>query len=262
MNLKEKRPLIFFDCETTGVNLSKDKIVQIAIVKVDLVAKKVQKVSWMFNPGVPIPKVTTDIHGITNEMVADKPKFESAADAIMSLLKSGVPAGYNINTFDIPLVKRELSDAGKDISFMNKTTFETLDVFKIVKKLYKRSLSDMYLRYTGKELDSAHDALADTMGAYELLASMLKQEETIPDTVKGINEFYFDEKFDSVKKADIAGKLAFDDKGRVIFNFGKHFGELVGKKDQDIISYAMWIINSPDKFAKETIEMVKKEINN
>ena len=260
MNLKEERPLIFFDCETTGVNMSKDKIIQLAVVSVNLVTKKMSKKSWMFNPGMPIPKESTEIHGITDAMVANSPKFSSVAKEIIELMKSGIPAGYNINTFDIPLVKRELFECGEDISFMNEASFVTLDVFKIIKKLYARSLGEMYLRYTGKELNSAHDAMADTMASYELLACMLKQEDSVPDTVKGINDFYYDEKWDSLKKADVTGKLVYDKDGVLTYNFGKCKGKPVGDKDEDVASYALWVINSPDKFAADTIQLIRNEI--
>lgn len=259
MNFKTEKPLGFFDCETTGVDLGKDKIVSIALVTVDLVKKKMKKKSFMFNPGFPIPKEATDIHGITDEMVKDCPSFEENNTDIAEFLNTHIPAGYNINTFDIPLVKRELMESGIDVSFMNEPTFKTVDIFRIVKKLYKRSLSDMYLRYTGKELSESHDALADTIATYELMVNMFKQED-LPDNVDALNEFYYDEKFDSIKRADISGKLIFNKDGKVVYNFGKHKGKLVSDPDEDIRGYADWIMKSPDKFTEEVIQIIKKEV--
>lgn len=260
MRLKSEQPIIYFDCETTGLNLGTDKIIQLAVVKVDLNTKKIVKKKWMFNPDMPIPKEATEIHGITNEMVSDSPRFKFFAEEIVELLKSGIPAGYNINTYDLPLIKRELLEADQDVSFMNTDSFVTLDLFRIVKQLFPRNLGDVYKRYTGKDLDESHDALADTMACVELTSAMMQQEGSIPDTILEINKFYYDPKFDDVRKADITGKLTYNPEGEVVFNFGKFKDKLVRDKDPDIQSYCVWIINSPDKFAKDTIDIIKTEM--
>lgn len=256
MKLKAEKPLAFFDTETTGVDLGKDKIISLAIVIIDFERNKMKKKYYIFNPMIPISKEASEINGFYNENVEDKPPFKVCAEDILEIMQNCIPVGYNINTFDIPILKREFIEAGLDVSFMNEPTFKTLDVFRIVKKLYQRSLSDMYKRYTGKDLEDSHDALADTMAVYELLANMLKKEE-LPDNLDDMIKFYYDEKFDSIKRADVAGKLIFNEEGKIVYNFGKNKGMLVS--DDTIKDYAEWIVSSPDKFSEEVIQIIKKE---
>lgn len=242
--------IVFIDCETTGVDVGKDKIVQVAAVRFNPETKKIAKKVWMINPQMPIPQGAINIHGITDEMVKDAPIFSEVAIEIKNALRGNVLAGYNINTFDIPLLRRELYEADCVME-----EHETIDVFRIVKKLFPRNLKDMYERYTGKSAEGSHDAFNDCVHAFELLECLV-EKENIPDSVGGLNEYYFDEKIDLLKFYDSTGKIVVDFKGSLYFNFGKHKGELVAEHKD----YAMWMIGSPDLFPKDTIEIVKTAI--
>ena len=244
------KKIVFIDCETTGVDVGKDKIVQVAAVRFNPETGKVSKKVWLVNPGIPIPEGAMAIHGITDEMVKDAPSFGEIAIEIDTALNGSVLAGYNINTFDIPLLRREFFDAK-----YTWRDYETIDVFRIVKVLFSRTLGAMYERYTGKSAEGSHDAFNDCVHAFELLGCMLEQDN-LPASVQGLNEFYYDEKIDKLKPFDSTGKIVIDEHGMLLYNFGKHKGkQIVEEKD-----YAKWMINSNDMFPKDTIEIIKKEL--
>jgi DNA polymerase-3 subunit epsilon len=250
---QQDKTLVWLDLETTGVDISTDKIVQVAAIRVSPNGK-IAKRTWMVNPGIPIPPAATEIHGITDEMVKDEPTFDRIASTIATAISDHVICGYNIDRFDLPLLRREMYEAG--VRFHKDQDTETLDVMKLVGKLFSRKLGAMYERYTGEELVGGHDAYEDAKATMILLNAMIKQEDSVPESIKGIQDFYYDEKRDQNNHYDCVGKLIKDDQGRVCYNFGAHKGKPV---DQEV-SYAKWMIGKAKDFPKDTIEIVKTEI--
>jgi DNA polymerase III subunit epsilon len=245
--------LVWIDLETTGVDISTDKIVQVAAIRVKPNGK-IAKKTWLVNPGIPIPAEATAIHGITDEMVKDQPTFDRIAQTVASAIGEHVICGYNIDRFDLPLLRREMYDGG--VRFHKDHETVTLDVMKLVGKLFSRKLGAMYERYVGEELVDSHDAYEDAKATMILLGEMIKQEEGVPQDLKGIKEFYYDEKRDKNNHYDSVGKLIKDDQGRICFNFGAHKGKPVDTEP----SYAKWMIGKAKDFPADTIEIVKTEI--
>jgi DNA polymerase-3 subunit epsilon len=251
---QQDETLVWLDLETTGVDVSKDKIVQVAAIRVKPDGK-IAKRTWLVNPEMPIPPAATEIHGITDEMVKDEPNFKSIAQTVATAISDHVVCGYNIDRFDLPLLRREMYDAG--VRFHKDQDTVTLDVMKLVNKLFSRKLGAMYERFVGEELVDSHDAYEDAKATMILLGAMIKKEESIPTDLKGIREFYFDENRDKNNHYDAVGKLIKNEKDQICFNFGAHKGKPV--RDEE--SYARWMINKKDNFPKDTIEIVKTEIN-
>ena len=156
MNLKINKPICFFDLETTGVNVSTDRIIEISILKV-LPNGNRQSMTWLVNPGIKIPKEATNIHGIDNEMVMNEPNFNDIAPDVMSMINNCDLAGYNSDKFDIPLLAEELLRAEIDFNLDN---IMTIDVQNIFHKMEQRTLTAAYQFYCGKILDNAHSSLS------------------------------------------------------------------------------------------------------
>lgn len=235
MKLNLSKPLVFFDLETTGINTATDKIVQISIIKVYPDGKE-EEHNFYVNPERPIPAEITAIHGITNEMVKDKPVFKELAPKIVEIINGSDLAGYNSNRFDIPLLSEELLRADMDVDF-TKTRF--VDVQNIFYKKEPRTLIAAYKFYCQKNLENAHDSSADTMATYEILKSQLERYDDLENNVDFLSEFSEQRKF-----ADLAGFIAYDDNNREKFTFGKYKGRLVEdilEKDQ---GYFGWIMKA------------------
>ena len=246
----EEKPIVWIDIETTGVSLAKDEIVQLAAVRITPEGKQVTK-KWLIKPSIEIPEEATEIHGITNEMVKDCAPFKSLASTIRSILKDNIIAGYNIDKFDIPILKRQIHEEGY---FIESWELETLDVFKLVKVLFSRKLGDVYKRETGKELEDSHDAYADAIGAKVLLDALINNHK-LPSDIPGVKELY-KELNDDKNFCDSLGKLYECEKGIIRFNFGKHKDDPVHEHKD----YAKWMINNAKDFAKDTITVVKEQI--
>ena len=243
----EFKNIVFFDLETTGVDVSQDRIVQICIIKFDENGEKVVKEA-IVNPTVKIPKEASDVHGITDEMVKDKPKFKQIAKDIAEFIGPCDIAGYNSDRFDIPLLLEELSRAGVvlDTSCRN-----YVDVMKLEAYLNPRTLSAVYERYFGEELDGAHDATVDVNATISVLEKQLKRPEMEECYVPGsIDQLLQGDK----KRVDFGGKLYKKD-GEIYYNFGKHKDCRV--KDQ--LGYAEWMLNG--QFSRETKMVLSKIIN-
>ena len=164
MELNLTRPICFFDLETTGTDVSRDRIVEISVLKVYPNGNRESK-TWLVNPTVPIPPASTDIHGISDAMVAQAPTFKELARQIHTMIKDSDLAGYNSDRFDIPLLAEELLRAGVDFDLKNRVT---VDVQTIFHKMEQRTLSAAYKFYCKKSLDNAHSAEADTTATYEI----------------------------------------------------------------------------------------------
>lgn len=235
MDLKLTKPICFFDLEATGMNLAKDRIVEISILKIFPNGNRESK-TWLVNPEMEIPEEVIAIHGITNEKVASEPTFKQLAPQIHEMIKNCDLGGYNSNRFDIPLLVEEMLRVGVDFDLKNVVS---VDVQTIFHKKEQRTLSAAYKFYCGKELEDAHTAEADTNATYEVLKSQLDKYEDLNNDIGWLGEF-------SKRKncADFAGFIAFDKNGLEVFGFGKYKGKNVEKVFEDEPGYYGWIQNA------------------
>ncbi len=255
MELKLSRPICFFDLETTGVNVAKDRIVEISILKVFPNGNKESK-TWLVNPTIPIPAVTTAIHGISDEKVKDEPTFKELASQINQMIADSDLAGYNSNKFDIPLLAEEFLRA--DIDFdMDKR--QAVDIQNIFHKKEQRTLSAAYKFYCDKELINAHSASADTEATYEILKAQLDRYDDLENDTKFLSEFSTQRKI-----ADFAGFLHFNKEGKEIFGFGKHKGKLVEDVLEQEPGYFSWLQNADfPLYTKKVLTAIKlRNFNN
>ena len=217
MKLQLTRSIAFIDLETTGINISTDKIVEIAIVKVSPDGTKQVK-RKLINPQMPIPAAATEIHGINDAMVKDAPTFKQAANEIKQFIDNCDLGGYNSNRFDIPLLIEEFLRAGMEFSIEGK---KFVDVQKVFHLMEQRTLTAAYKFYCNKQLDGAHGAEADVVATWEVLEAQVERYPQIGNTVESIVKFTGEDDI-----VDFARRM-IKDKGVEIFNFGKHKGKPV-----------------------------------
>ena len=217
MDLKLKRPLIFFDLETTGVNVTHDRIVEISVVKVNPDNSIVER-TRRINPGCHIPEEATAIHHSSDADVADCPTFRQIAHSLQEFMSGCDIAGFNSNRFDVPMLAEEFYRAGIAFDF-SKCRF--IDVQTIFHKKEQRTLVAAYRFYCDKDLDGAHSANADTMATYEVLKAQLDRYPDLENDVDALSTFSSQN-----NNVDLMGRLVYDDKGREVINFGKHKGRL------------------------------------
>ena len=235
MELKLTRPICFFDLETTGTNLAKDRIVEIAILKIFPNGNRESK-SWLVNPEMKIPDEVVAIHGISNEKVANEPTFSQLAPTINEMIKGCDLGGYNSNRFDIPLLVEELLRSGIDFEMKNTLS---VDVQTIFHKMEQRTLSAAYQFYCGKNLEGAHSAEADTHATYEVLKSQINKYEELTNDIAALAKFS-----ERNKCADFAGFVSYDKNGAEVFSFGKYKGKNVEKVFEEEPGYFGWIQNA------------------
>lgn len=235
MELKLKNPICFFDLETTGIDVANDRIVEIAILKVYPNGNKESK-TWLVNPEMPIPPHISEIHGITDDKVANEPNFKALSKEIYNMIKDSDLAGYNSDRFDIPLLAEELLRADIDFDMKSRVS---IDVQTIFHKMEKRTLSAAYKFYCGKELEGAHGAEVDTNATYEVLKSQLDRYEELENDVRKLSEFTTRKKM-----ADFAGFIIYDKDDEEIFSFGKHKGKKVEVVLEEEPGYFGWILNA------------------
>ncbi len=234
MELNLKNPLIFFDLETTGINITKDKIVEISYIKIYPNGKKETK-TLRINPGMPIPPESTQIHHITDADVANAPTFKEVAKELANTFEGCDVAGFNSNRFDLPLLSQEFLNAGVDVDFSRR---KFIDVQTIYHKMEQRNLSAAYKFYCGKNLEDAHSALADTAATYEVLKAQLDKYPNLENSVDFLAKFSTQN-----KNVDLAGRIIYNDKGVEVFNFGKYKGNSVEEVLQHDTGYYGWIMN-------------------
>lgn len=215
-NLNLKRPIIFFDLETTGTDIMLDRIVQIAALRMNPDGTRVEK-NILINPDRSIPKDASDVHGITNEMVEGLPKFEKYAVSIKSFFTDCDLGGYNSNRFDVPLLMQELNRCGLTLDVSN---ISLVDVMQIETKINPRTLGAVYQRYTGKVLENAHDALADVLATAEILEKQLLTEDL--ENMDSFEELDLFSQGDS-PRVDVSGKLCKSG-DEICWTFGKNKG--------------------------------------
>ena len=241
MKLKLTRPLVFFDLETTGTNITHDRIVEISIVKLRPDGTVVER-SRRLNPEMPIPAEATAVHHITDDDVAGEPTFRQVAASLSKLLQGCDIAGFNSNRFDIPLLDQEFHRAGVDFD-LNGVRF--VDVQTIYHKKEPRTLVAAYRYYCGKELEEAHSALADTRATMEVLMAQLDIYDDLPVELDGLSEFA-----NPNRNVDLLGRLIYDDNKREVINFGKYKGRLAEEVLASDPGYYNWIMQGD--FAQNT----------
>jgi len=232
MPLQLKRPLVFIDLETTGVNLSTDRIVEIAIVKLAPDGSRAIK-QKILNPQMPIPKNSSAIHGITDEKVKDAPTFKQVSNELKQFIEDADLSGYNSNRFDIPMLMEEFLRAGVTIDMTNR---RMLDVQHIFHMMEKRTLGAAYKFYCEKELHDAHSAEADAAATWEILEAQLTRYEHLGNTLDTILQFTGEERF-----VDFARRFIMDNDIEV-FNFGKHKGRPVSDVLKAEPQYYDWMM--------------------
>ncbi|WP_445954924.1 exonuclease domain-containing protein [Yeosuana sp.] len=255
MNLNLTKPICFFDLETTGVNITTDRIVEIAILKVFPNGKEESK-TWLVNPEMIIPKEVIEIHGITNEDVADKPTFKEIAKDVYNMIKDSDLGGFNSNRFDIPLLAEEMLRAEIDFDMKNRLA---IDVQTIFHKMEQRTLTAAYKFYCDKNLEGAHGAEADTNATYEVLKAQIAKYDAIENDTKFLAEFSSRKQF-----ADFAGFISYNKKGEECFSFGKHKGKLVTDVLEKEPGYFGWLLNADfPLYTKKVLTAIKlRNFNN
>ena len=234
MELNVKNPLVFFDLETTGIDMVNDRIVEICILKVFPDGRTEVKTRRV-NPTIPIPAQATAIHGITNEDVKDCPTFKEIAKSLVQLIEGCDFAGYNSNKFDLPLLAEEFIRAGIDFD-LKKRKF--IDVQTIFHKMEQRTLVAAYKFYCDKDLDNAHSAEADTVATYEVLKAQLDRYPELKNDIDFLSDFSA-----KTRNVDFAGRIVLNDKDVEVFNFGKHRGRPVVEVLETEPGYYAWMMN-------------------
>lgn len=255
MSLNLTKPICFFDLETTGVNITNDRVVEISILKVFPNGNKESK-TWLVNPEMPIPAVVSAIHGVTDERVANEPTFKQLAPEINAMIKDADLAGFNSNRFDIPLLAEEMLRADFDFDMKGRVA---VDVQTIFHKMEQRTLGAAYKFYCDKSLENAHTAEADTLATYEVLKAQVERYDELENDTKFLAEFSSRKKF-----ADFAGFISYDKEGKEVFSFGKHKGKLVTEVLDKEPGYFGWLLNADfPLYTKKVLTAIKlRALNN
>lgn len=267
MDFKLDRPLIFFDLETTGLNVGKDKIVEISMLKVMPDGTEISRTK-LVNPKMPIPEECTAIHGIADEDVCNKPSFDELADDLLDFIGDADLAGFNSNKFDVPLLVEEFLRCGKHFDLRNRYL---IDVQNIFHKMEPRNLVAAYKFYCNGDLTDAHHASADTKATYEVLKAQLSKydgvEYTDPHTkrksvpvqnnVKALSAFTRER-----PTVDLAGHIVMDSNQHPAFNFGKHKGKAVADVFRIEPAYYDWMMKADfPLYTKEIITQIYHEVS-
>lgn len=232
MKLNLKRPVIFFDLETTGTNVTNDRIVEISLIKVNPDGSEVER-TRRINPGCPIPAEATAVHHITDGDVADCPRFKQIAASLAEMFTGCDIAGFNSNRFDIPMLDEEFRRAGIQFDF-SRARF--IDVQTIFHKKEQRTLVAAYRFYCDKDLEAAHSANADTRATYEVLMAQLDRYDDLPNDIDKLSDFSSQN-----RNVDLMGRLIYDEQDRKIINFGKYKGREASEVLRRDPGYYNWI---------------------
>ena len=256
------RDLVFFDLETTGLNVIRDRIVQIALVKLLRNGDPPAELSTLVNPGIPISEESMAVHGITPKDLANKPTFRQLAQKIWDFIGPADLAGYNSNRFDVPMLMEEFARVGMEFDISKR---RLIDVQRIFYKMEPRTLKAAYRLYCGKELTDAHDALADVRATIEVFQGQLTAYEgkdlldeegnLIPAPIKNdmqaLHDFTNDLNF-----LDATQKLRVQPDGTVVFNFGKYMGQPVREVLAKDKNYYYWMLEK--EFSSQVKQIIKQ----
>src|SRR5690625_1967706 len=250
IQLKLKNPIVFFDLETTGLKIGKDKIVEIAILKINPNQSR-EEYYTRINPGMPIPKESSEIHGITDEDVKDCPTFREIAHKIKDFIGTSDLAGFNSNRFDIPFLVEEFYQNGIEVDFKKR---KMIDVQQIFHKKEKRTLEAAYQFYCNKTLDNAHNALVDTVATYEVLLGQLDKYDDLENDMEFLHQLSNDSKLVDYNRA-----FVYNDNDQIVFNFGKHKNKTVESVLKKEPQYYDWMMQAD--FPQDTKKELQKIYN-
>ncbi len=257
MSLNLKRPLAIFDLETTGLNITKDRIVEIGIIKVYPDGTE-EKFSRRVNPEIPIPLETSLIHGIYDLDIVNEPTFKEIAEELVVFIGDSDLAGYNSNKFDIPVLSEELLRVGNNFDVSNR---KFIDVQNIFHKMEQRTLAAAYLFYCNKSIENAHNALADTSATWEVLKAQVLKYENLEKNIDYLSDF---SKAGNYNLLDFAGRIAINEDGEAMYNFGKNKGKTIKEISISEPGYYGWMLNADfplytKQCLKKEMERIKKE---
>ncbi len=246
MKLNLRTPLCFFDLETTGINITQDRIIEIAVIKMMPDGQIVRKAN-ILNPTIPIPESSSAIHGLREEDVKDRPTFKEVAKDYARFFEGADLAGFNILKFDIPMLVEEFLRAGVDFDYSRKRIIDAQKIFHLMEK---RTLSAAYRFYVNKEIQNSHTAEADTEATMEVLIAQVEKYEGM-DVTDGLNnkigEIRNDmdalNKITATNLVDLGGRMVVNDQGQEVFNFGKHKNKVVTEILKQEPSYYDWMMN-------------------
>ncbi len=247
MELNLKNDICFFDIESTGLNVIKDKILQLAIIKLRSDGSPQEELCLLINPGIPISEEAMGIHGITPKDLANKPLFHQVSQQIFDFIGDSDLAGYNCHRFDVPMLMEEFARVGLDFSIDHR---KVIDVQRIFYKMEPRTLKAAVRFYCNKDLEDAHDALNDVKATIDVLKGQLDKYEgkllldddgnettvAVENDVKKLHEFTND-----LKTIDGTQRLKYNEQGEIVFNFGKYSGQTVTKVFKEDKNYYYWI---------------------
>lgn len=250
LKLNLERPLIFFDLETTGTNITSDRIVELSYIKIHPDGRE-ERESLRINPGIKIPAESTAVHHISDEDVKDAPHFSEKADHLNSVFENCDLAGFNSNKFDIPLLMEEFARCRINFQLSGR---RLIDVQNIFHKMEQRTLVAAYKFYCGKELTGAHSAMADTEATYEVLLNQIEKYDELDNNIASLS------KFSTLgRNIDLAARFILNDKDEPIFNFGKYKGTKVTDIFRKDPSYYNWMLEGD--FSKNTKdELIKMKV--
>ena len=253
MNATLKNPLCVFDLETTGLQVTKDRIVQIAALKIHPNGKQ-EELNLVVNPEMEIPQEVIDIHGITNELAKKAPTFRELAEEIKSFFGDSDLAGYNSNKFDIPVLAEEFLRVKIEFDLTQRAF---IDVQNIFHKMEQRTLVAAYKFYCKKNLENAHDAMNDTRATWEVLEKQIEKYKLKPD-VPSLAEL---SRAGNHKILDMAGRIAINSKGEIIYNFGKHNGKTIESVAKTEPGYYGWMLEADfPLYTKSVLRKAMEEI--
>lgn len=246
MKLNLRNPICFFDLETTGVNITHDRIIEIAVIKV-MPNGEVHRKTNLLNPGIPIPPESSVFHGIYDEDVKDKPTFKEVAKEYAKFIEGADLSGFSILKMDVPMLVEEFLRAGVDFDYQRK---KIIDAQKIFHLMEKRTLSAAYRFYINKELQESHTAEADAEASMEVLLAQVEKydgQDVTDISGKKIGEIKNDmevlSKLTAADMVDLAGRMIKNEKGEEIFNFGKHKSKKVTAVLKEEPAYYDWMMN-------------------
>lgn len=252
MNIKLEKPLAVFDLEATGLNITQDRIVEIAVIKINPDGSR-ETYHKRINPECHIPEEVSAIHGIYDKDVQDAPTFAGILDELMEFLGNADFAGYNSNKFDLPLLAEEILRTGRDIDLSDR---KHIDVQNIFHKMEQRTLIAAYKFYCEKDLTNAHNAFADAEATWEVLEAQISRYQNLKEDVDFLSDF---SKHGDVTRVDFAGRLALNNKDQVIYNFGKHKGKTIEAVMKTEPGYYGWMLDAD--FPLHTKQCLRKEMD-
>ncbi len=257
-----KNDLVFFDIESTGLNVVRDRIVQIALIKYFADGKEAEELEMLVNPTIPISQEAMDVHGITPDKLRGKPTFRDVAQQLYDFIGDADLCGYNSDRFDVPMLMEEFARVGIEFNLDNR---KSIDVQKIFYKMEPRTLQAALRLYCGKTLEDAHDALADVRATVDVLKGQIIRYDNvdhvdgdgfttkapIKNDMNAIHEFTHDNRL-----IDVTQRLKYDHKGQIVFNFGKYIGKPVAETLIKDKQYYHWILDK--EFSTQVKQLVKK----